>query len=409
MPNFFYVAKAFSGETKTGVLNVQDERQLAADLKKDGMMLLKVVSQDVKGEEKKGKMNFSIGSRVSLTEKIMMIRNLGVMFNTGLSLVKSLEILSGQTKNKMLKSALAEIKEKINKGSNLSDAMASYPKIFSELFVNMIKVGEESGTLDEVFNNLSLQFQKEYQVKSKIKNAMIYPVIILMVMMVVGVVMVVFVLPNLKLFFNTLDVDIPIYTKIMLAAGEFFYIHWYLLIIVPLGLVLALYVAAKTKGGKRAIDTFLLRMPAIGNVVKKNNSALLIRSLSSLMASGVPLTRSLEISSKTISNHYFRDALLEASEKIKKGEKLSNALKAYQSIFPYGVIEMMEVGEETGKTSSVLKKLADFYEEEAINAIEKLTVLIEPVLIILLGLGVGLFAFSIIQPMYSSLQAISQN
>jgi type IV pilus assembly protein PilC len=150
----------------------------------------------------------------------------------------------------------------------------------------------------------------------------------------------------------------------------------------------------------------LLKLPLISPIVKKNNSAFLIRSLSSLISSGVSLIRALEISAKTVSNHYFVDALMYASKEIKKGERLSTALKTYQSLFPVGVVEMIQVGEETGKTDVILKKLADFYEQEAISAVEKLSILIEPILIICLGLGVGLFAFSIIQPMYSSLKSI---
>ena len=165
--------------------------------------------------------------------------------------------------------------------------------------------------------------------------------------------------------------------------------------------------AIRTKKGKWVLDTFLLKMPIISSIVKKSNSAFLVRSLSSLTASGVSLVRALEISSKTVGNHYFQEALVEAGKKIKKGEKLSSSLKPYQNLFPLGVIEMIEVGEETGNTSPILKKLADFYEQEAGNAIEKLTIIIEPILIIFLGLAVGIFAFSIIQPMYSSLKSIN--
>lgn len=405
MPNYFYVAKSFDGETKTGTINAESEYQLAQNLKKDDMILIKAA---VQGEKTKLKFNFSLPfSGVSLTEKIMMTRNLEVMFATGLSLVKSFDILSSQARNKKMKSALLDIKEKINKGNDLSDALNAYPDIFSELFVNMVKIGEESGTLDEVFQILSLQFQKEHQLKSKIRNSMIYPSIILMVMAVVGLVMVMFVLPSLKIFFTTLNADIPIYTKVLLYLGDYLFRHWYLLILVPILLFIFIFLVLKTKKGKQTLDVFLLKLPIIAPIVKKNNSAFLIRSLSSLISSGVPLTRSLEISSKIVGNYYFKEAVIKAAEKIKKGEKLSNALKSDQAIFPFGVIEMMEVGEETGKTSIVLKKLADFYEEEAVNAVEKLTTLIEPVLIVFFGLAVGLFALSIIQPMYSSLKSIN--
>jgi len=404
MPNYFYTAKSFDGETKTGNENATDERQLAQSLKSQNMMLIRAVPQDT---EKKPwfNFNFSLGG-VSATEKIMMTRNLGVMFSTGLALTKIFEILSVQSRNKNLKVVLTDIKEKINKGENLSDALSRYPKIFSELFVNMIKVGEESGTLDEVFQILSLQLSKEHELKSKIKNAMIYPCIILMVMLVVGIVIVTIVLPNLNLFFTSLNVEIPFYTRMLLAGGNFMSERWYVVLAGLLLLAGLVYLGLRTKEGKSLLDTTLLRIPFISGIVKSSNSAGLVRSVSSLIGAGVSLIRALEISAKTVGNHYFQDALLDAGKQIKKGEKLSSALKPYQNLFPLGVIEMVEVGEETGKTSVILKKLADFYEQEAVNAIEKLTIIIEPVMIIVLGISVGFFAFSIIQPMYSSLKSI---
>lgn len=406
MPNYFYTAKSFYGETITGTLDANDEWQLAQSLKGQGMVLIKAIPK-----EKKHRFNLtlpSLFSRVSLAEKIMITKSLGIMFSTGLSLVKSFDVLKNQAKNKRLKNALMDIKEKISKGENLSDVLSTYPAIFSELFCNMVKVGEESGTLDEVFSVLTLQLEKEHELKSKIKNAMIYPSIILMVMAGVAVVMVTVVLPSLDIFFTSLNVEIPIYTKILLAAGRFLSKRWYVALLFPVALFSILFLILKSKSGKKATDTLLLRLPAISQIIKKSNAAFLIRSLSSLISAGIPLTRALEISSRTVDNHYFREALGEAEKKIKKGEKLSSSLKPHQNIFPVGVIEMIEVGEETGKTSVILKKLADFYEQEAIAAIEKLSILIEPVLIIVLGLGVGLFALSIIEPMYSSLSAINE-
>ena len=406
MPNYFYIAKTFERQTQTGVLNAKDESQLAQALKSQGMVLIK---SSLEAKKEKFNLNMSIPFLgVSSTQKIMMVKNMGVMFSTGLSLVKIIDILSIQAKGKILKSALIDIKEKINKGENLSDAIARYPKIFSDLFVNMIKVGEESGTLDGIFQVLSWQLSKEHELKSKIRNAMTSPAIILMVMFVIGGIVITIVLPNLNIFFSTLNVEIPIYTKILLWTGVFLSENWYLLIVVPFFLFVSIFLIIRTKIGKRFLDTILLKTPLISSIVKKNNSAFFVRSLSSLTASGVSLTRSLEITSKTVGNHYFKDAIIEAEKKIKKGEKLSSALRPYQNIFPFGVIEMIEVGEETGKTSEILKKLAEFYEQEAVSAIERLSILIEPILIILLGLAVGFFAFSIIEPMYSSLQSINR-
>lgn len=405
MANYFYIAKSFEGETKTGNQEALDERQLAQNLKREGLVLIKTMLK----QEKKAWFNLSISLRkVSLTDKIMVTKNLGVMLSAGLSLVKSFDILASQAKNQELKKALLDIKNRISRGENFSDALSFYPNIFSDLFVNMIRVGEESGTLDEVFGVLSLQLQKEHELKSKIRNAMAYPAIIVMVMIAVGIVIVTFVLPNLNIFFSSLSVEIPIYTKIVLVVGAFLSKHWYLMIVVPLIMFGLIYLLLKTKNGKKAADSLFLKIPIIAPIIKKNNSAMLIRSLSSLVAASVPLTTSLEITAKTMGNHYYKEALIEASKRVKKGDKLSIALKSYQDIFPVGVVEMMEVGEETGKTSSILKKLADFYEQEAIDAIERLTVLIEPVLIIILGLAVGFFAVSIIEPMYSSLRAIAE-
>src|SRR3989344_577549 len=376
MPDYFYTAKSFDGTTQTGTLDALDESQLAQNLKRQNLVLIRAQVQD--GKARKG-FNMSISLLgVSSTEKIMMAKNLGVMFAAGLSLVKSFDILSVQAKNQKLKTALIDIKEKINKGESLSDSMDRYPKIFSELFVNMVRGGEESGTLEDIFQILSLQLTKEHELRSKIINAMVYPCIILATMLAIGGIIITFVLPTLNTFFTVMNADIPVYTRFMLDAGSFLATHWYLLIIVPLALVLLLIVIIKTALGKRLLDGLLLKTPLISPIVKKNNSAALIRSLSSLIASGVPLVRSLEITSKTLGNHYFKNVVLEAAQRIKKGEKLSTALQSHKDLFPFGVVEMVEVGEETGKTSAILKKLADFYEQEAVNAIEKLSILIEP-------------------------------
>lgn len=403
MPTYTYIAKSLDGQTQTGKLEAKDERQLAQDLKNQGMVLIRA---DAWGKAKGLELNINIFKRVSLPERIIMVRNIGVMFSTGLPLVKCFGILAEQAKKQNIKDALFDIRDKVSRGENLSDALSGYPNIFSELFVSMIKVGEESGTLDEIFQVLATQLTREHELKSKLRNAMIYPSIILMVMAVVGIIIITFVLPSLNIFFTSLNVDIPVYTRFLLDLGNFLSKQWYLLIVIPFLAAAAFWLAIRTKNGKKALDAFLLKMPAISPIVKKSNAALLIRSISSLISAGVSLVRSLEVSSTTIGNTYYKEAMIEASKRIKKGEKFSNSLKAYENIFPVGVIDMIEVGEETGKTSDILKKLSDFYEQEAINGVEKLTTMIEPVLIIVLGLAVGLFAFSIIEPIYSSLQTI---
>ena len=319
MPNYNYIAKNFEGKTETGIMNASNESQLAQALKSQGMILIKASI-----EEKKAKLNFDISIPflgVSSTQKLMMVKNLGIMFSTGLSLVKIFDILSIQAKGKVLKSALIDIKEKINKGENLSEAMARYPKIFSNMFVSMIKVGEESGTLEGIFQILSLQISKEHELKSKIRNAMTYPAVIVVVMFIIGGIIITVVLPNLATFFANLNADIPIYTKILLWIGVFLSKNWYLLLVIPIVLGISIFLTIRTKRGKFVLDTILLKTPLISPIVKKNNSAFFVRSLSSMISSGVPLVRSLEITSETVGNHYFKDAIIDASTKIKKGDK----------------------------------------------------------------------------------------
>ncbi|MBI2050168.1 MAG: type II secretion system F family protein [Candidatus Staskawiczbacteria bacterium] len=402
MPVYFYTAKSFSGQTEEGSLEAQNEHQLAQKLKSQGLVLIRSVSEVKKP---KFKFNFSF-SGISSTEKIIMTRNLGTMFSTGLPLVKSFDILAAQTKNKNLKNALSDVKERISKGESLSGALGVHSDIFSSFFQNMVKVGEESGTLEEIFRILSLQISKEHELKSKIKNAMIYPIVVLVAMVVVGIITVVFILPGFNDFFKDLDVNIPAYTQFLFDFGEFLAKQWYLIATGFLFFAIVFGLFLRTKTGKQLSDTFLMKTPFVSSIVKKSNAAFLVRSLSSLFTAGLPIVRSLEIVSETIGNYYFKRAITEATKEVVKGGKLSSSLKPYQDIFPIGVMEMIEVGEETGKTSEILKKLADFYEEEAVSAIEKISVIIEPALIIIMGLAVGLFAFSVIEPIYSLLRTI---
>jgi len=314
MPNYFYTAKSLEGETKTGIMKASDEHDLAKSLKEDGLILIKVNTKETR---KKPFFNLSF-LIISQSEKIILVKNLGIMFATGLSLVKSFDILATQAKSKKLKDILLDIKENINKGENLSSVLGKYPNIFSDFFINMIKVGEESGTLEEVLQILSLHLSKEHELKSRIRNAMIYPSIILLVMMFVGAVIVLFVLPSLSLYFSSLNVNIPLSTKVVLFLGEFFSKYWYLLFLSPFFLVFLVFLVLKTDSARKSLDGIFLKVPLISPIVKKNNSAFFVRSLSSLIAAGISLNRALEIISKTMGNYYFKKAILQARKEISR-------------------------------------------------------------------------------------------
>ena len=404
MPNFFYTAKSSDGQTKIGNLYAEDLASLAQTLRGEKLFLIEAVLTDQKDGVKA---KFALPSfGVSSVEKIIMTRNLWVMFSAGLSLVKIFDILSSQTKKQKLKSIMLDIRERINKGESLSDSLARHPAVFNNFYRSMVKIGEESGTLEEVFGILSSHMDREHQLKAKIKGAMIYPCIILVVMGCIGVVVSTFVIPKFSSFLLSMNIELPIYTRILIGSGNFSQKYWYLIPLFPLTLVYGFLVAIRTKTGKWAFDTFLIKMPLISSFIKKNNSVILIRSLGSLNQSGISLVRSLEITSETVGNTYFKIALREALEKVKKGEKLSSALKPYARIFPFGALDMIEVGEETGKTSDILKKLSEFYEQEVEEELKNFSAIIEPALLIVIGLAVAFFAISIIEPMYSSLKSI---
>lgn len=400
MPSFLYTAKSLDGKTKSGILDAENIKDLAQILKSDGLILVKADSKI----EKSGRFGFS--KKVSISEKLLMTRNLWVMISTGLPLMKGFTILAAQSKSKKLKNALLDISQEIGRGKTLSDSFKKYPDIFSEIFRGMIEAGEESGTLEEVLRVLALQLEKEKQMSGKVKKALIYPAILVATMGVVGVILMIFAFPKISKFFKSLNAQLPITTRIILGSGDFFIEYWYLILLFIFILVVLIFSMIKTKKGKIFFDTLALKLPVVSSLVKKGNTASLIRSLSSLLSAGVPLIKSLQMASGTLSNFYFKQALSDSVKAIEKGEKLFESLKPHQEIFPYGAVEMIEIGEETGKTSLILKTLAEFYEEEVSNAADNLSSIIEPVLILVLGAAVGIFAVSIIGPLYSILGSI---
>jgi len=403
MPIFFYTAKSLDGKTRTGVQESINLRELAQNLKSEGLILIKA---DTQSDLQKKKLRVYFFEKVSISEKMLMTRNLWIMIATGLSLVKGFNILSAQAKSKKMKSALLDISSETGKGKSLAESFKKYPDIFSDLYINMIKSGEESGTLEEVLQVLSLQLEREKEMKDKVQKALIYPAILVFTMLSIGLLLVLFVFPKINNLFKNLNADLPITTKIILGMGDFLLAYWYFLLLAVFLLGVIFYFLIKTKSGKFFVDTVLLKIPVISSLIKKSNSAAFVRSLSSLMTAGVPLIRSLQITAGNVSNSHFKEALYESAKRVEKGEKLFNSLKPNQHILPYGTIEMIEIGEETGKTSTILKKLAEFYEEEVSNAADSLAVIIEPVLIVILGLVVGTFAISIIGPLYSVLGKI---
>ena len=405
MPKYFYTARSQTGEPKSGTLEVKDTHELSMILHQEGYIL---VSASLEGEMKKRSFQISIPflGRVTLKEKMFFTRNLRIMIASGLPFPRALNTLAEQSKSKKFRKVILDVREEIVKGMSFSEGLSRHPDIFPELFQNMVKVGEEAGTLEDVLKVLTNQMERENQLKSSIIGAMIYPAVIISAMIGIGILMLIVVVPQLAKTFEELSIELPPTTRLVIFLGTFMAEKWYLVILIVFGVLFVLRLALKTRIGRLIIDNLTLKIPVISSIVRKTNSAYTTRTLSSLITAGVPIVRSLEIVSAAISNIYFRQAVAEAAEKVRKGQKLFEALRAHEDLYPSMVLQMIEVGEETGETSAILSKLADFFEEEVANATKNLSSVIEPVLMLVIGGIVGFFAISMVQPMYSMLGAM---
>jgi len=404
MPKYSYTAQSLKGESKSGILEAKDEYQLARALRQEGLVLIKA---EVEKKSTRKSLEIPLPSLgVSLAEKLFFTRNLRVMIAAGLPLPRALGTLADQAKNKKFKKAILSIQEEVVKGKSFSDCLTGYPDIFSELFQSMVRVGEESGTLEDVLQTLSRQIEREYDLKSRIKGAMIYPAVIICAMIGIGILMLAIVVPQLAQTFEELEIELPLTTQIVIGIGNFLAQKWYLAGLTVLLLVFLFWRAIKTKAGKRIIDKLTLKIPIISPIIQKMNTAYTTRTLSSLIAAGVPIIRSLEVTSGTLGNVYYKSAITTVAERVRKGEKIAQALKSYEDIYPSIVVQMVAVGEETGETSGILTQLAEFFEEEVSNATKNLATLIEPVIMLIIGAAIGFFAVSMIQPMYSMLGAL---
>lgn len=407
MPTYNFSAKSISGEIKTGTMEAESETELAHALRDQGFILTSVQSfrEPLKIRNRLVEFLPSL-SYVPLSEKMMFARHLAVMIGAGLSINRALEALASQTSNKSFSKVISQISQDVQKGQPLAESLNKFPKVFSELFVNMVKVGETGGGLEEVLKILSHQLEKEYDLKSKVRSAMIYPSVIIVAMLVIGILMMTLVVPKLTQIFQEMDVDLPITTQVIIGLSNFLSQHWLAGIFMVIAAFFALRFAIKTKRGKMTFDLILLKIPIFGDISKKINAARLARTLGSLIESSVPIVQALQIVAGTMSNYYFRESLSKASEDVQKGNPLSRIIKTYPNLYPPTVHQMIEVGEETGTLGNILIKLADFYEEEVSNITKGMSAIIEPILMVIIGIVVGFFAISMIQPMYSVMSGV---
>lgn len=409
---FFYKAKSFKGEEKTGTLEAKDQHEVARLLHDQGYVLISAVAREGGGSKDEGATRFTFGALIGkffgvrLVEKMMFARHLSVMIGSGLSLDRAIEVLSRQASSRKLRAILVELGSDVRKGVSFGDALAKHPTEFNELFVSMVRVGEESGTLEEVLKVLSRQMQKDNELLSRVRGAMIYPAIILTVMVGIGILMMILVVPKLAEVFADLEIELPFTTRTIIFLGNFLAHNTVAVLISIPVLVFFIRMALASAQGKKFLDTVAINSPLISGITKKVNTARFARTLSSLIRSGVPIVRTLEILSGTLTNHYYKDSIISAIERVKKGDSLFAALGDYPRLYPPIVIQMIAVGEETGALAEIMQRLAHFYEAEVANITRNLSSVIEPILMVVIGAAVGFFAVSMIQPMYSMLGSL---
>ncbi|MBI4652751.1 type II secretion system F family protein [Candidatus Kuenenbacteria bacterium] len=343
---------------------------------------------------------------VSTTEKIFFTQNLSVMIKSGLALDESLESLSYQTKNRYFKEIIKQVKQKIEKGIAFSDSLAMFPKIFSLVFINIIRAGEESGKLDNSLKQLAIQMKKNHELVSKIKGALIYPIIVVTAMIGIIIFMMVVIIPQITQIFESFGSKLPIATQILIKISKFSSEHGIILLIGFILIFILLIRLIRISKIKYFVDKIILRIPIIGGIIRKINLAKFSRTFSSLLKTGVPIVETFRLSALVLNNLAYQKELLRAAEIVKKGESITKILKESPILFPPIVTQMIDVGEKTGTLDSILEDLAIFYEEEIDQIMTNLPQIIEPILLVFLGAGVAFIAIAVLMPMYSMTQNI---
>ncbi len=338
--------------------------------------------------------------KISTIDKVFLANNISVMIKAGLPLREAVATLQEQTKSKVFKKILEDIIKHLDNGESLADSLARHPRDFNQLFINIIRVGEASGTLEENLKYLAIQLEKSYDLHRKVKGAMIYPLLVLTSTFVLGSALAVFILPKLLPLFKSFDVQLPLPTKVLIWVTEAIQNHGLLIFGGLIGLIILFTFLSRLKPVKKINHKILLRTPLFGRISRSNNLAQFCRTLGILLKSGIPVVQGLEITSQTLKNMSYKKALVETSDKVQRGKPISDHLKNEGFLFPVTVSKMIQVGEKTGSLEETLLHLAGFYEKEIDNVTKNLSNILEPILLIVIGLVVGFIAIAIILPIY---------
>jgi type IV pilus assembly protein PilC len=403
MPKYQYEAVDSSGKTIKNSIEADNEKQVLDRLHQSKLHIVSVSEQKAGLFSPGGKK--TVGSP-KLYTLVIFSRQFATLIDAGLPVSRCLDILYAQSKDPVLKPAIMQIKNDVQGGLSLGDSVAKHPNCFSKLYVSMIRAAEIGGILDLILDRLAGFLEKELEIKQKVQAAMMYPIIVLVFANVMVVALFMFVLPKFKEIFASMGVEMPAMTLALFAMSDFMVKFWYLVVGIPIALVFAVKQYNKTKDGRLKIDTIKLKAPIFGDLILKLAVGRFTRTFGTLISSGVPMMRAMEIVSEASANQVLINAIDHARDGIRDGQRLAVPLAA-SSVFPPMVTHMVDIGEETGRMSEMLVKIADFYDKEVDAAVKGLTSMIEPLLIVGMGCFVGFVAIAVMGPIFKLISAIS--
>jgi type IV pilus assembly protein PilC len=400
---YAYKVRDRGGRMLEGTLDAESTTLVANKLREMGYVPINI--EKAAGAGLKTELRLFGPKKPKLKDVSVFSRQFATMINSGLSLLRSLYILSEQTENEGLKQVIVEVRQDVEKGASLSQALGKHPKVFNKLYVSMVKSGEVGGVLDQVLLRLSDTIEKQVELRGKIKSAMTYPVAVLGLVLCIVAAMLLFIVPIFKSLYDDLGGTLPLPTRVLLVVSGIMTKFLPLVVLALVGAAYAFRRWIKTTAGRRAFDRFKLRVPVFGGLVQKTALTRFAHTLSSLLRSGVPILEALEIVSDTVSNTVMADAIKDVTTAVKGGESIHKPLTQH-SVFPPMVVQMMAVGEETGALDEMLEKIGKFYEQEVEATVDALTSLLEPALIVVLGGAVGGMVVSLYMPMFNIIKLV---
>jgi type IV pilus assembly protein PilC len=403
MPVYMWKGRTLAGEIQTGELSVDSQAEALAQLRKK-----RIIAQFVR-EKPKGvslSLNLKQGGSVTTKDLAIFTRQFATMITAGLPLVQCLDILAQQSDSATLRKIITDVRNDVEAGSTLAEALGKHPKVFDNLFVNMVEAGEAGGVLDDILMRLATYIEKAEALKRKVKSAMTYPTVVLVVAVGTTVFMLLFIIPTFAKIFKDFGGELPLPTAVVLMLSDFLRKFWYVAFGALAGAILAYKRFYATEQGEKVIDRIKLRLPVLGDLLRKAAIARFTRTLGTLISSGVPILTGLEITARTAGNKVIQEAVLATRASIREGETIAAPLRQ-SAVFPPMVVQMIAVGEETGALDEMLNKIATFYDDEVNTAVDTLTSIIEPIMIVVMGLLVGGMVVAMYMPMFKLINVVA--